>query len=853
MNRILERFEFPLPRLAMGAALLALYGAVVAGAPLPGFVRLTVAVLTLSFWPGAMLWRFFLVEHEVEWPGRVAIAFALGLGMACAINVAAAWWGFDPGVVLWVLPAIGVALACMRPARPVEAAAPRGMLPWSLLAVVAVATALVVGTLGAPLMTDTDSPDHIATVRRIADTRVVLPGDAFFADAGLYGADPRKGVYHAWIASVVRASHVDPVEAWRWLPILFIPTFLLAVAAFTYKLTGSRMSALLAAVLFPLIYGGGLGGTELRETVYSTRIGEMVAILAAACLVRFIERGGRRRLALFVAVGWTAIAVHLWIVLYFAVAFGVYALGTLAVQRSWRTLGRFAAAAAALAVPALPYLMWRKGQAYGPQNEIHTEPQGLFYLDAHRFTVDPQAIWTWSGVWLLVALAAAPWFWSRRRESTGAIYLALVPWAVVLVVLNPFVLPLAHRTLGYLVMRLIWIVPVIPAIATVLTAVGEVALRGTGRARAWALTGSAAALLVLAPALGQAVSNLTDRGLLHSLEAERGPAPWMDLLTWLRDEYPRPRVLLADPGTSYSIPAYTGHQVTAYLDQHSSPNDPRGLTRILDARDVLSPSVDLRTTLTLLRAYGADAVVVNQRFARPISFDYWSVEPRLYAATRAKFEGHPEWFRPVFAERGAWVFELTDSARHGALPPPAEMPRPVLTATERESTLATVTPLADGLFLQYGTTSDRPAYAPGDTIQFVTHWALTPGQVARPGSYTVYVRLDGAEPRGPLYSDWWQKPYRKALERTTGRKWRARETHRPLNGVFAPDRWREGEIVADSSTFGVPRELAPGEYEVRVRMVRMPHYPNTRLRDYLSDDDLFNGPVVGHVTIEAPR
>jgi len=540
-------------------------------------------------------------------------------------------------------------------------------------------------------------------------------------------------------------------------------------------------------------------------------------------------------------------------VLFFAIAFGVYALGTLAVRRSRTTLGRFAVAAVTLSIPTLPYLLWRKGQSYGPQNEIHTEPQGLFYMGDRLYTVDPQAMWAWWGPWLLVALAAAPWFWTRRRESTGAIYLALVPWAVVLVILNPFVLPLAHARLGYLVMRLIWIAPVVPAVATILTAVGRVALRAAGRARAFGLVGVAAALVLLLPALGQAVSNVTDRALLRVHEAERGPGPWMDLLVWLRDEYPGPRVLLTDPATSYSIPAYTGHQVTAYLDQHSSPNDPRGLTRILDARDVLSPSVDHRTTLTLLREYGADAVVLNQRFTQPIAFDYWSVEPELYAATRAKFAAHPEWFRPMYDVRGATVYELTDAARRGPLPPPEEMPRPVLGAEEAARTIATVVPIEDGIFLQYGTTSARPTYAPGDTIGFVTRWALAPGRTARPGSWTVYVRLDGKEPRGPLYSDRWQKPYRKALERLTGHRWRARETHRPLNGVFGPDRWRAGEIVADSSTFAVPRELMPGDYEVRVCMVRTPHYANTRLRDYLSDDDQFNGPLVGHVRIEAPR
>ena len=37
-----------------------------------------------------------------------------------------------------------------------------------------------------------------------------------------------------------------------------------------------------------------------------------------------------------------------------------------------------------------------------------------------------------------------------------------------------------------------------------------------------------------------------------------------------------------------------------------------------------------------------------------------------------------------------------------------------------------------------------------------------------------------------------------------------------------------------------------------VRLVRTPHYVNLGVRDYLRDDDRFNGPVVGHVTI-VPR
>src|SRR5262245_1403194 len=198
MRRLLERFEPALVRTTLGAALVAAFAAVVAGAPLPGFLRLAVVVAATTFWPGAMLLRFFLVDREVEMPGRVAASCVLGLGMASAIAWAAYAFRFDYALALAVLPLLGLALACVRPSLDEAPPEPRGLLPWTILGVWVVVIGLLVGSLGAPLMTDTDSPDHIGTVRRIATTRVVFPTDAFFVDAGAHGADPRKGLYHAW-------------------------------------------------------------------------------------------------------------------------------------------------------------------------------------------------------------------------------------------------------------------------------------------------------------------------------------------------------------------------------------------------------------------------------------------------------------------------------------------------------------------------------------------------------------------------------------------------------------------------------------------------------------------------------
>ena len=70
-----------------------------------------------------------------------------------------------------------------------------------------------------------------------------------------------------------------------------------------------------------------------------------------------------------------------------------------------------------------------------------------------------------------------------------------------------------------------------------------------------------------------------------------------------------------------------------------------------------------------------------------------------------------------------------------------------------------------------------------------------------------------------------------------------------IDGVYAPDQWRPGEIIEDRYDVALPENLAPGAYDVRVKLVRTPHYPNTRLRDYLHDDDEFSGPIVGRLTV----
>jgi hypothetical protein len=50
----------------------------------------------------------------------------------------------------------------------------------------------------------------------------------------------------------------------------------------------------------------------------------------------------------------------------------------------------------------------------------------------------------------------------------------------------------------------------------------------------------------------------------------------------------------------------------------------------------------------------------------------------------------------------------------------------------------------------------------------------------------------------------------------------------------------------------VPRNAAPGLWQVRVLMVRHPHYANLRLSDYFFDRDYFAGALAGELEILPP-
>jgi glycosyltransferase involved in cell wall biosynthesis len=264
----------------------------------------------------------------------------------------------------------------------------------------------------------------------------------------------------------------------------------------------------------------------------------------------------------------------------------------------------------------------------------------------------------------------------------------------------------------------------------------------------------------------------------------------------------------------------------ALLDQHSSPNDPKGLEPILDARDVLSPFGDART-LAILREYGVDYVVLNQRNERPTSFDYWTLQPAIYGAMKAKFDAHPQWFHLAWQAPKIWVHEVTAAAERGPLPPDVEPERPFARARPRRSPEARRWETVNSCSTARGSSPTSRLRATHSPSRRRGRWRETrhlPRAAIR-SSGGSRLRLPGARsmPRRSTSSIASSRSGSTGCAGASGN----RACRSPA--VYGPDQWRPHVVIEDRSRFAIPRDAAPGRWDGRVRMIRTPQSRRARL------------------------
>lgn len=824
----------------------------------PEGLRLTLAFAALVLLPGhALLAAFGALPPGGPW---LASGWALGMGVAWLGMLVLftrmlhlpftllAPWAALPSAALWLLPTRRRELPSAATDAPV-------LHPLAVAAILVAAAlaALHCARLGTPVAYYTDSPDHIGTIRRMLSSGDAFPRDAFFLDAGAAGADPRKGLWHPCVALIARLANVDPLPTWRLLAALIAPLFVLNAAAFAMLIGGSTAAALGAWALL-LTYGGSLGTQYLREAVFATKLADQLALATAAAVLNDLK--GRTPQTRWAAMGLAlgAVSAHVFSAIQFGLCFAALGVGLLIRDRGLREEARrLIGTALALAGVCLPYMAWRAMGAYAPNNIIHTEPQGLLHLNDSMRIVSLGVLWDWMGqLWVLFPLSW--WAYARAANRSAVLYLLTTSLAVALLIFNPWSVGLLMPKLGYLLMRFVWLLPVSAAVAFAVTE-GIMTWRTGGKLqRSFALLSMVAMVLLLRSPVLDAISVFTHPEVVQRNDAAVSVQRWQDALTWMDRELPARSVVLSDPATSYSVPMMTRHYVATLVDQHSSPNDSLALRRILDARDGLDPASPFARTREVVDRYGITAIALNNRFTETPRLDYWAPNPEWFQAARARFEGAPAAFHRVFDTGDFVVYTVNraalDTLTGGAQPRPYvrpyDEPHAAPHAVQPRSMGPGLPELVSGRMLEQEA-------APGDSGRLLLEWR-SPAPLP-PGSYLVAVRFDHAMPAEFSSPDWLGKPARKIFEKRTGTRYRFRADHLPVDGDFGVDLWQPNQVVQDTISIPVPLDVAPGEYEVQVRMLRQPHYPNYRIQDYFLDHDYYSGLPVGtiHVTPRKPR
>jgi hypothetical protein len=834
---------------AAGALLhLLVQGGALAGAE--PWVRLTLAFVARVLVPGAGLAALLGPPPGGAWlAGGWAFGFGVAWNAAWVLALHAAGRPFTDALAWGPLTAALPWLLCAGWPRPAAggAALDRRVAVAVLLA--AAFACLHNARFGPAMGLSSDSPDHIGTLRRMLESGALFPQDAFFRDAGPLGADPRKGVWHAEVALLTRAARLDPVESWTLLTALVVPFLVLNTAALGFLVRGSTGAAI-AAWAVVLTYGASLAQSPIRQAVFGSRVGDQLAVATTvAVLADLGARGARTRLAA-VVLGFGAAAAHVFSGIHFALVFGALGLGLLVRDRRVGPVARrLVLTVVAVAAACGPLLAFRAAQSYGRPNVIHAEPQGLLWLADGVPVVSFGQLWAWMGpAWVLVPLAW-PLLWRRARAHTPALFLLTTSVAVLGLMYNPLAVgPLVPRV-GYLLMRLIWLVPFAALLAWLLPEL-LASLRASRTAAGrvvWAAALGMAAV-TLAPALFDAVAAVRTPQVVVGADRAADARRWSDAFDGLRRGLGPGAVVLSDPATSYAIPMLTGLHVVTLVDQHASPNDTLALDRILDARDALDPHATWDRTRAVVRRFGVTAIALNDRFTSVPRLDYWAPNPRWFRAARARLDAHPEAFEPVHDTGDFVAYRVRPAALDTLSAPPS--PRPYVESW-RPGRHPVGRALGPRLPVLLGARFAPRVAAPGDTVRGVILWRAPERLPA--GSYTAAVRFDRALPGGAEPPAWARKPVRKLLERARGERYRFRADHLPTDGAYGVDLWRADEVVHDSVTVMVPRDVADGDYRIEVGLRREPHLGNLHLRDYFSDRDRFSGPAVGRLAVRRAR
>jgi hypothetical protein len=817
-------------------------------------------------WLAAVVGVPFLLLYCVLFPGyslvrrfgdpssgaieRVAWAAFSGFAVLLACAFVWALSGVSLATFAGVLPIVTVAVTLTArgglarrgdpPANPPPAGTASSR--WGLaVAALAVLMGLLVLLTGPPTGYSSDTIDYIAYTNEVARTGDPFPTSEFYLDAGANGADLRKGLLHSLYGYFKWYLGIDTLVLFRWLGAAFLALVMLAVYTAARAFFPGRAVAALSVVFFVLGFDGGLDSPLIRSFFYPGRFAVGYLLLFLVVALDFVTRPRPKSLVWCSIFAFAAAAVHIQ----YAVLIGFVA-GTILLWKtcfntgSWREhLVRSSSLGLAAFMGMLPYAAFRYLTAFqsGGASDLHRQIQGAMFVSDRLFIANPLTAWQGAGLFGLAAAMAVIPLWPRRREYPALGYLIASMLTVVLIQFNPLFMPLFYSAITYLVYRLGIICPYYVLAAYFVVTAVRGAATGSPPLRRVVLAVTAIAVVAgLSPALTRnAFSPAT-----IAAERETGYPRWKDGLSKL-GELPGRAVIASDPVTSYMISAFTPHFVVCTFDQHAPPSDLLSRERSIAARDILSPFTSSSDKGHQIAKHQVTHVVVNENLDVTDRSDFWTVGKESAPLVRGRLGALNDMFIEEGAVGGLRLYRAAGNApRHVAA-----VQNPLLRRRVPPDAVK-VGETAGLARLEAARIAAPDTVRGGDEIEVTLYWLR---QEELPlDKYVVTIRFDRTDVELPFGGKPFPKIARKLKERVNGERYRFRHDHQIMDGFVSPDTWPPGVFVVDRTVVRIPAYAAAGRYEVRARLITGSTAPNYRIRDFLYDDDIYQGVVIGEIT-----
>lgn len=773
----------------------------------------------------------------------------------------------------------------------------RERVGWILILVLVFAACFVLFSGSGETGMGTDALDHISYIRRSLDGGELLPRDSFYRNGDGVVFDPRKGIWHPVLGLWAFQADAPIAVLWRALPAFLSFFALIAFIFFAWQLLGS-IWLVIPACVFLLLFFRGEGIGWFTKIAFSRNIAQVLLWCELAFLIRYYLNGKNINLLLVFLLTIVGAAIHLVFSLLLAAAMIGLLIFTHAFKEGHRWRRRFWVSVSGLFLAGAFPLALRAFYGVADFNMIHTHRQGMMLLGDNLAIVDPAEIITRFGTSFLFGVVLAPftyWIAPQRKVRSLIATMFLVPSVIVLL---PYIAAPLSRQFGYLYYRILYAAPLMCLLVVGLSGLLRIVFApwingaephrtGFGAGSGHSLRGSdvrtrghrekhesrpdrTAAAVIGALRRGVALAAIAVfvwfplrfgvRSFAGKVREMFAGAPavsedYETLLALLDRETDTYSVIVTDPQTSYFISAYTDHFVAVILDQHCSPADTAALDRTRAVRDLFSPAVPMSASVDWLHDVGADYVLLNMRLRDRADF-FNTVTPDALPMTGEKFRSCPGVLRRIASAAGFILFEVvdTDSTTGDTVcTEPIAHPFPC-----RRTVDASGAP--DGSF---GVDADigfslesfhisRNVYAAGDTVTGSLCWRVA-GKIpfGLPVEWTI--RLDTDFPTGPFFRPWYGKLYRRRIERRGGVLYRLTRTYRVVSGIAQPDQWGTENTVRQDFSLVIPREMAPGGYEIKVAVRRAAYLPNRTIRDYFINDDSLDGETVADITIVVPH